>query len=385
MSRLADFAVDPYPLFAQLRETQPVAWAEDAHMWLLTRREDVIQVLRDCETFRTDSARSTIHDTFGSQMLSAEGDRHRRYKSQCGGPFNARAVRDHAVPLITSRARALIDACASQPRVELRVALASPLAIYTVATVLGIPESLHGLIRGWYDDFAVALANFTWDEAVRERGRTSVRQFRESIAPILRSAASAGEETLLAVLGRRSADRLSDDEILANALIVLFGGIETTESTLLNVFWTLLRHPDALAAVHHDRSLLPGAIEEAMRWEPAVQSCTRHVSARVAMHGTTLNAGDVVQCMLGAANRDPAYFAEPDRYDIYRPNAGDHLSFGSGRHYCLGAALARAEVSVAVNALLDRFPTLRADPERPSAPRGYEFRAPPTLWVMPRQ
>jgi cytochrome P450 len=379
--RLADFAVDPYPLFAQLRETQPVAWAEDANMWLLTRREDVIQVLRDCDTFRTDSPRSTIHDTFGSQMLSVEGDRHRRYKSQCGGPFNARAIRDHAVPMITSRTRALIDACASQSRVELRGALASPLAIYTVAAVLGIPESLHGLIRKWYDDFAAALANFTWDEAVRERGQTSVRQFRESIAPIIRSA--AGEETLLAVLARRSADRLSDDEILANALIVLFGGIETTESTLLNVFWTLLRHPEALATVRHDRSLLPGAIEEAMRWEPAVQSCTRHVSARVAMHGTTINAGDVVQCMLGAANRDPTYFAEPDRYDISRPNAGDHLSFGSGRHYCLGAALARAEVSVAVNALIDRFPTLRADPERPSAPQGFEFRAPPTLWVLP--
>jgi cytochrome P450 len=381
--RLADFAVDPYPLFAQLRETRPVAWAEDAKMWLLTRREDVVQVLRDCDRFRTDSPRSTIRDTFGTQMLSAEGDRHRRFKSQCSGPFNTRAVRDHAVPLITSRTEALIDACEGQPRIELRAALASPLAIYTVAAVLGVPESLHGMIRRWYDDFAAALANFTWDERVRERGQSSVRQFRESIAPIVRSAASAQDETLLAVLGRHSADRLDDDEILANTLIVLFGGIETTESTLLNVCWTLLRHPAALATVRRDRSLLPGAIEEAMRWEPAVQSCTRHVSARTTLHGTMLDAGDMVQCMLGAANRDPAYFAEPDRYDIYRSNAGDHVSFGSGRHYCLGAALARAEVSVAVNALLDRCPTLRSDPERPSAPEGYEFRAPPTLWVMP--
>jgi cytochrome P450 len=100
------------------------------------------------------------------------------------------------------------------------------------------------------------------------------------------------------------------------------------------------------------------------------------------MHGIALEAGDAVQCMIGAANRDPAYFADPDRYDIARSNADDHLSFGAGRHFCLGAALARAEVGVALDALLDRFPTLRADPDRPSAPLGYEFRAPPALWTL---
>lgn len=382
--RLADCALDPYPLFARLRETEPVAWAEDAQMWLLTRRDDVVRVLRDYDTFVTDSPRSTIRDTFGDQMLSVEGDRHRRYKSQCSGPFNTKAVRAHAVPLIAGRTQTLINAWGERRSVDLRPALASPLAVSTVAAVLGLPEALHDTIRHWYDDFAAALANFTWDERVRECGQASVRQFREAITPILSSAETSVDQTLLAALGRRGSDRLADEEIIANALIVLFGGIETTESTVLNVLWTLLQHPEALASVRRDRTLVPAALEEAMRWEPAVQSCTRWVSVRMVMHDVTLEAGDAVQCMLGAANRDPAYFVDPDRYDIHRSNADDHLSFGAGRHFCFGAALARAEVAVVVEALLDRFPGLRADPDRPSAPEGYEFRAPRTLSVILR-
>jgi cytochrome P450 len=133
--------------------------------------------------------------------------------------------------------------------------------------------------------------------------------------------------------------------------------------------------------VRRDRSLLPAAIEEALRWEPAVQSCTRYPVRDVEIGGVAIRAGETVQCMIGAANRDPAHFEDPDRFDLRRENAGDHISFGAGKHFCLGAALARAEVQATVETLLERFPALHADPDRPSAPHGYEFRAPPELWV----
>jgi cytochrome P450 len=379
--RLSDLAIDPYPVFARLREHEPVAWIEDAGMWFVTRYNDIVQVLRDPETFRTDAARSTIRDTFGESMLSVEGEQHRRYKSQCSGPFNTRAVRDHAIPLIEVRVRALLDGFAGRA-VDLRPSLASPLAVYTVGSVLGIPVEFHATIRRWYEDFAAALANFGWDDAIRARGHASVVEFREAMRPVLRGAERTADPSLLGVLARHRPDRLADDEIVANALIVLFGGIETTESTLLDVIWTLLSHVDALAAVRRDPVMLSAAIEEAMRWEPAVQSCTRHVGTPTELAGVRLEPGAIVQCMLGAANRDPAHFPDPDRYDIRRANAGDHLSFGSGRHFCLGAALARAEVRLAVELLLSRYPTLRLDPDRPASPRGYEFRAPPTLHVL---
>jgi cytochrome P450 len=378
---LQDLATNPYPILAALRAEEPVAWVGQAGMWFVTRRADVLDVLRDPELFRTDSARSTIRDTFGEQMLSAEGERHRRYKSQCNAPFNARSVKERAMPLARHKVDALVDAFGDGP-VDLRPALASELAVYMVGTVLGVPPSLHGTIRRWYDAFAAALANFGWDAAVRERGHVAVQEFKRAILPLIQTHHhGARDPSLLGALSSAGMDRLTDDEIVSNMLIVLFGGIETTESTILNVVWTLLHHRHAWDAVRADRALLPGAIEEAMRWEPAVQSCTRHVARPTALGGVPLAAGDVVQCMLGAANRDPDHFADPDRFDIDRPNSADHFSFGSGKHFCLGAALARAEVHVVLDTLLTRFPGLQADPDRPSAPYGYEFRSPPTLWV----
>lgn len=380
--RLDSLALDPYPILAHLRATAPVAWVHEARMWFVTRRSDVLAILRDPETYRTDSPHSTIRDTFGEQMLSVEGDRHRRYKSQCNPPFNLRSVHAHAMPLIAARVDALADAFDGQHTVDLRPALASQLAVYTVASVLGIPTALHERILGWYADFAAALANFGWDEQIQARGQASAREFQDAMGPVLRELERTADASLLSVLARATPDRLTDPEIVANALIVLFGGIETTESTVLNVIWTLLTHPAALSAIRADWSLLPAAIEEAMRWEPAVQSCTRHLAHPVTLHGVTLDAHATVQCMLGAANRDPAHFPDPDRFDIARANAGDHLSFGAGKHFCLGAALARAEVQLTVERLFRRFPAIRLDPDHPSAPRGFEFRAPPTLWVL---
>jgi cytochrome P450 len=381
--RLRDLEADPYPILAQLRATAPVAWVEETQMWFVTRRSDVLAILRDPGTYRTDSPRSTIRDTFGTQMLSAEGELHRRYKSQCNPPFNMRSVQEHAMPLITARADALIDEFAGAGSADLRPVLASQLAVYTVASVLGIPVTLHTRVLGWYASFAAALANFTWDEQIRARGHASAREFQDAITPVLRDLQHAPDVSLLGALARAdAASRLTDPEIISNALIVLFGGIETTESTILNVIWTLLSHPAALAAIRRDWSLLPTAIEEAMRWEPAVQSCTRHIEQPVTLCGVEIGTGATVQCMLGAANRDPEHFPDPDRFDIARTNAGDHISFGSGKHFCLGAALARAEVQVTAERLLQRFPTLRLDPDRPSAPRGFEFRAPPTLHVL---
>jgi cytochrome P450 len=175
---------------------------------------------------------------------------------------------------------------------------------------------------------------------------------------------------------------LTDDEILRNSLIVLFGGIETTEAMILNAIWALLHDAESLNAVRADRTLLAGAIEEAMRWEPAVQTCTRHATRPTTLRGVSIAEGDIVQCMIGGANRDPAMFPDPDAFQIRRPNAAEHVSFGVGRHFCLGAAMARLETLQAVEALLERCPGLSFDPAVDVAPYGSEFRKPPTLPVI---
>ena len=375
----AELDRDPYPILRRLREEAPVAWVEPARMWFVTRHADVVDVLRDPVRFTTDSPGSTIRDTFGNQMLSAEGDEQRRYKTASAGPFTTRAVRDQAGPVVTAIVSRLLDDVARKGGADLRASLAAPLALETVAVVLGIPERYHPAIRDWYDAFAASLANFTWDPELRRRGHEAVAEFRGALGPLLATPASA--PGLLGVLASADPRLLTDDEILRNALIILFGGIETTEATILNAMWALLTHPDALAEVRSNPELLSPAIEEAMRWEPAVQTCTRHATGETTVGGIAIVAGDTVQCMIGGANRDPVLFEDPDRFDLRRANADQHVSFGTGRHFCLGAALARLETRVAIGQALERFPDLALAPEAPN-PAGSEFRKPPTLPVV---
>jgi cytochrome P450 len=198
--------------------------------------------------------------------------------------------------------------------------------------------------------------------------------------PLLEAAGTGPGAGLFGTLVH-AADRLADAEILSNALIILFGGIETTDAMMSNAIWALLTHPEQRARVTADPALRANAIEESLRWEPAVQSCTRFATRDVVLEGVEIRAGQTVQCMLSGANRDPAHFLDPDRFDVTRPNAGDHLAFGIGRHLCLGTHLARLETRVAVDLMLDSLPTVRLDPDHPARPTGYEFRKPPTLRV----
>lgn len=379
---LEELEADPYPVFHRLRRDHPVVWVEPLGMWFVSRHDDVLEVLRDPERFTTDAPNSTIRDTFGAQMLSADGDDQRRYKSACAAPFNTRAVREGAAGLVHARVDRLLDAVASPGRAELRGALAGPLALYTVAMVLGIPERHHEVIRTWYDAFAESLANFGWDPEIRRRGHAAVAEFQDMARPLLAELATDAPQSLLGSLAAARPPALSEHEILGNALIILFGGIETTEAMILNAVWAILTHPDihALVRTHPDR--LADVIEEATRWEPAVQSCTRHTTRPVVLRDVAIPAGDTVQCLLGAANRDPAVFPEPDRFNPDRPNLAAHLAFGSGRHFCLGAALARLEAHAAISALLARWPLLRLEDAGRDAPRGAEFRKPPRLHVI---
>lgn len=375
---LAMLSVDPYPTFARLRAAEPVSWIPEVGMWFITRRADVLRVLRDRATFTTDSPSSLLRETFGAHMLSTEGRQQARYKSQCFPPFRPEAVERHAAAIIKAKAHALVDAF-TQPA-ELRTAFASPLVLHTVATVLGIRAEDHELLRPLYDDFAAALANFAGDEEVKRRGAQARERFSELIQAHLERLEQAPDDSLLSVLSHAS-DRLARAEIISNALLILFGGIETTESMILNALWALLTHRAQLAEALRDPALLSHAIEESLRWDAAVQSCTRHVTRPVTLRGVELEAGETVQCMLGAANRDPDYFADPDRFDIHRQNATDHLSFGFGGHFCLGASLARLEAQVGLQILFNRLPGLAFDSERLCAPRGHEFRKPPELYV----
>jgi cytochrome P450 len=373
--------LDPFPILRELQDEEPVSWIEETEMWYVTRREDVLWVLKNPDLFSVDSPASTIKDTFGEHMLSTDGPRQSRYKKQCTPPFTTVSVRRSAAGIIEDKARELIDAFIDYGFTELQQSFASQLSVHTVATILGLPPEVHSELRPWYDDFAAALANFSHQSDMRDRGLAAVDAFNARVKPHLYQLEQKPDNSLLGALAGAMRDRFSEQEIVSNALIILFGGIETTESMILNATWSLLSHPSQFGQVLQDPDLLGAAIEESLRWEPPVQSCTRYATKRVTIRGIEIEESETVQCMISAANRDPRHFTEPDRFDIRRANAVDHLAFGAGSHFCLGAPLARLETHIALRQLFDRLPGLMLDAERPTSPRGYEFRKPPTLHV----
>jgi len=385
--RLAELDVDPYPILARLRAEEPVSWVPEVAMWFVTRRQVMFDVLRDARRFTTDAPRSTIRDIFGSHMMTTDGDVALRYKRACLHAFRADVLAGEMAPWVRSRTRALIRAAISRAGeasgagsvgIELMEGVATPLAVASALRVLGLPSELSGRIGQWYEAFAEALANFSGDPEVRAGGKAAAEAFGHTVRPLL-TEPDPEERGLLTRLAARETDPFSEDEIIANALIILFGGIETTASMIGNTLWSLLAS-GTWADYVAGRWATSAVIEEVLRWQPAVQSITRHTTEDVELLGVAIPKGSVVQSMIGAANRDDATFDRPDDFDPDRPNASEHLSFGTGRHLCLGAHLARIEIGAVLEELRDSAPAL-AWAAAPAVLRGYEFRRPVELRV----
>lgn len=371
---------NPYPIFRKMREEEPISWIPALDMWYVTRYSDVHRILMDTEHFVTGTGDSTIYDTFGAQMLTVEGQLHERYKAPARRPFmpkNIRAVMDSRIQALTDD---LIGSFERNGRTELRASFASRLPVQTTLALFGLPIGEEAHLRRWYDSFEAALANFGWEEDIRKAAHSNIEAFHGLIGDYMERFQAAPNDSLLsALVNAPEGERLTDEEIKRNVAIIFFGGISTVEALVLNTFYALFTHPEVRRRVQADLSLLPRTIEEVVRWQSPVQSATRHVTEDVEVNGVTFKRGETVNCMLGAANRDLDVFADPDRFDIDRPNAQRHLGFAAGPHHCLGSHLARTEARIAVETLLRRLPGLRPDPAHTLEPEGYEFRQPRAL------
>jgi cytochrome P450 len=372
---------DPYPIFEALRAREPVSWAPALGMWYATRHAEVRAILLDAQRFTTGWETSTIFDTFGRQMLTTEGAEHDRYRMAAVEAFMPRNIRERLEPAMEQAAAGLVAGFKDDNEADLRATFASRLPVQTILLTFGMSLSGEGLMRRWYDSFERALANFEGDEAIRRRAHADVAEFHAYLDEAMREARRGGGSygLLGTLVNGPPGERLSDEEIRRNMSIIFFGGISTVEALLLNSLWALFSQPGLLSRVRADLGLLPRVIDETMRWLSPVQSATRHVVEDVEVAGVTLRRGEVINCMLGAANRDPAVFKAPDRFDIDRRELSQHLGFAVGPHMCLGFRLAKAQARVGLTHLLTTLPGLRLDPGRSEAPSGYEFRQPRRL------
>lgn len=371
---LGNLTVDPHPALASLREASPVAWLDDLGGWIITSRSLCAAVLTDAETFTVDDQRFSTRRVVGPSMLSLDGTEHVRHRSAFGAAFRARAVRESLDRFVTDLASSLVAGIAPAGRGDLRDTIALPLATEVMRRVLGLEVSAEQLSR-WNASITSAIDEVTAGGPVPGHGIESFDQLRRAVAD------SAEQASLLA--DARSSG-LDIDEVAANVAVLLIGGIVTADGAVSILFRHLLDRPDILAALSENPGLIPSAVDESLRLEPAAAFVDRYATRDVDLGDTHIGGGDLVRVSISAANRDPAVFDEPDVFDLDRPNSGEHLAFARGPHACLGIHVAKLEARAALKAVIERLQGLRHPDVPGPPPRGLIFRTPesvPAVWA----
>jgi cytochrome P450 len=396
---LAELSNDPHRALARLRADEPVSWVAVLNGWLVTRRDLAMAVMRDSATYTVDDPRFSTARIVGPSMLSLDGPQHDRHRRPFTAPFSRVSVHDQLAAFVAGEADRLTRAMRPAGRGDLSRSLAAPLAVAVVARALGLGQVDPGIILSWYDGIVGAVSELAAspgpDDAppspgpgTRSRnaavaaGTAAFRELSDSLAAVIESGAGSSLLAAAAQPVRSAAAGLSTAEIVSNAAVLMFGGIETTEGMIANAAWHLLSHPAQLDLVRADPGLLPQAIEESLRLEPAAAVVDRYATRDVKLGGAAISRGDLVSVSVAGTGRDPAAFTDPDRFDVRRGNPGQNLAFARGPHFCLGVHLARLEAHAALTAALGHLPGLRLDPDHPTAPRGLVFRKPPALPVL---
>jgi pimeloyl-[acyl-carrier protein] synthase len=366
---------NPYPLYHQLRSEDPVHWDPFLHAWVVTRYEDVVHVLHHFSAQRTPtpeqlsalnlSALNPIAAVMVRQMLFLDPPAHTRLRALASAAFTTRRVeqlRSHIREIMDN----LLDAVVHKGSMDVIADFASPAPAIITAELLGVPVEDHAKLKDWSQDFAEMLGNFQHNPHRFQKVLCSV----ESLCSYFRSAMQEQRLRprggLIEAMMNAEVDgaRLTEDEIIANLIVTMVGGQETTTNLIGNGVLTLLRHPADLEKLRADRSLIPTAVEELLRYESPSQHTARLAPSDVNLGGKRIRERAAVIAVMGAGNRDPARFPDPDRLDILRTD-NRHLAFGWAAHFCFGAALARLEGQIAFERILLRLPQLAVDTRVP--------------------
>jgi cytochrome P450 len=360
---------------AGLREHEPVSWVPVLDGWVVSRRDLCIEVMRDAERFTVDDPRFSTAQVVGPSMLSLDGEEHRRHRDPFAAAFRRPEVMERFADRVHAEARGLVLDLAPHGHAEVRRDLAGPLAVRVVAAALELIDVEPGVVLAWYDQIVAAVDRVSAGGEIGPDAPLAFAALDRHVGATI----DRGEGVLAAAIAT-----LHPSEVVSNAAVMMFGGIETSEGMTTSLFWHVLSTAGALAAVISDRSLIANAVEESLRLEPAAARVDRYATADVELGGARIRRGDLVIVSLTGANRDPATFTDPDTFDIARPNARSHLTFAQGPHACVGLHLARLETQAALEAALDGWPGLRLG-DGATAPTGVVFRKPrslPVTWQL---
>ncbi|WP_335981133.1 cytochrome P450 [Streptomyces sp. CA2R106] len=385
------FAEDPYASYRVMRQETPLVWHEGMRSYIVSRYEDVERAFKD-STFTTDNYAWQLEPVHGRTILQMSGREHAVRRALVAPAFRGRELQEKFLPVIERNSRRLIDAFRRTGSAELVGQYATRFPVNVIADMLGLDPADHDRFHGWYTSVIAFLGNLAQDPEVTAAGQRTRVEFAAYMLPIIRDRRAHPGDDLLSALCRAEVDgtAMDDEDIKAFCSLLLAAGGETTDKAIASVFANLLRHPDQLAAVRADRALVPRAFAETLRYTPPVHMIMRQAATDVPVSGGTIRKGSTVTCLIGAANRDEERYADPDVFDIFRSDlnstnafsaAADHLAFALGRHFCVGALLAKTEVEVGVNQLLDALPGVRLAPGELPVERGVFTRGPASVRV----
>ena len=373
-----DIFSDPYPIYHQLRAHDPVHWSDAWGCWVLTRYEDVVMALRDHRRFTNvgriaafldqlpQSVRAQIrplYDNFTTGMPNTDPPQHTRVRGLVNKAFSARVV-EGMRPRVQEIVDDLLDQAQSGGAIEVIGDFAYPLPAIVIAETLGVPAADRDRFKEWSDDIVAFHGTGRPHVETIMKSTAALLETREWLLRLIEARRKQPQDDLISALvaAEERGDMLNETELVATCITLLTAGHETTTGLIGNGLLALLRHPDQLRKLRENPALIGTAVEEFLRFDTSFLRAWRLTAEDVEIGGQPIPEGQTLSLMLGAANRDPAQFEEPDRLDITRePNL--HTSFGWGIHFCAGAPLARREAEIAFTTLLRRFPNLKLDEE----------------------
>ena len=371
---LPEMRTNPYPLYHRLREEEPVHWSELMDAWVVTRYDDVSALLKDS---RFSADRRKANNRFAQEaaarleespladattMLGADPPEHTRLRGLVSKAFTPRvieAMRPHIQEIVDS----LLDDVQESGRMDVIGDLAYPLPVIVIAEMLGVPPTDRDDFKRWSDDIVATMGPLAAPE-VLEQARISIQEMADYFSAVIAERRREPKEDLLSglIAAEERGEVLSGEELLATCILLLAAGNETTTNLIGNGMLALLRYPEQLEKLRDQPSLTESAVEELLRYDGPVQSTARVATEQLEIRGTTIEKAQLVIAVLGAADRDPKQFPNPDELDIARqPN--QHIAFGQGIHYCIGSSLARMEGQIAFETLLRRMPNPRLESE----------------------
>ena len=384
-----DLDNDPYPIYARMRKEAPVAYVPCVDSWFVTTHADVSTVAEDTASFTAENGTSPAEVSFGTPaIIAVDGPVHHELRRSFDGKFRPREVDGYIEDLVRPLAQSAIQSLKNRSDVDLMAEYFEPISVLSLGQVLGLGDIDADTLRRWFKGMNAGATNFERDPDKQSISDKVCAEIDEVVIPRMEKLRSDPDNSTMSHMlhsGREPGDPRDIDFVLPSLKVAILGGMQEPGHGCGSVVVGLFE-ANQWQEIVDNPTLISRAVDEGMRWIAPIGTQFRVTKVDVALGGVSIPAGAPVSALLSSANRDESVFDQPDDFDLHRDLnrvRGSQAAFGFGKHFCSGHAFARHQMRIALEVLVDNYPRLTLDPERPARFKGWEFRAPTQLWAFP--